>query len=63
MSKTKEKTKEMARKMKSNMGVTEKDDAPENESVKYNPKKDSKNMGEDRKEKKYKLPAGGEKVR
>lgn len=43
MSKTKDKKKEMAKKMKSNMGVYEKDTAPENESVKYNPKGEVEN--------------------
>lgn len=67
MSKTKDKAKEMAKKMK---GVAPSNEsgkkgvapAPENESNKFHGG-DAKNMGEDRKEKKYRLPAGSENKR
>lgn len=67
MSKTKEKAKEMAKKMKgvgrsNESGAGGVEAAPENESNKYHGG-DAKNMGEDRKERKYKLPAGGENKR
>lgn len=68
MSKTKDKKKEMAKKMKSGVAPSNESGkkgvspAPENESNKFHGG-DAKNMGEDRKEHKYKLPKGGEDVR
>lgn len=63
MSKVKDKKKEMAKKMRSNeSGAPGAKEAPENESNKFHGG-DAKNMGEDRKERKFKLPAGGENKR
>jgi hypothetical protein len=70
MSKTKEKTKEMAKKMRSNeSGASGAKPAPKNESVPYkdneptNEAGGNSGAGSDRKERKYKLPKGSENKR